>query len=260
MRSTICSSSSRRGGEVEPGEALAAGPEARPRAERHPAALGERGGRVVAEAERRGSRARRGSRRPGGCVADLGQALGQQLGEQRGGCASRRASTGVEPLVAVARRRRPSASAPRWPQWVATSGRLATRSRVRLAGGDRLRALEPGEVEGLRGRGEHDPALGGRPRDGRGSAACSAPGSTSDAWISSASTQPSCAAAIAATCSSSARVGDRAGRVVRVAENQRPGPGGEGAVDPLEVERRARGQRDTDHRPPACSIRLKNGW
>ncbi len=157
IRSTISSSSCRGGREVEPREALPAGTELGPGAERDPAALAEGRRGIVAEPE---LAAVEPGEVPGGGpgVADLRQALGEQLREQAPVGVQPRVD-GVEPVVALAQggHRREGAEV------AAVAGDLRQPGDLgagRLAGRDRHGAFQPREVEGLRGGREHDPARG----------------------------------------------------------------------------------------------------
>ena len=119
----------------------------------------------------------------------------------------------------------------------------------RLTGRDRDGAFQPREVEGLRGGREHDPARGGVGADaeeagvvGTGKDHRGVDLVGEDPAVVGRGDRRDALQLVAPE--------HRAGRVVRVAEDEHPGPGGEGAIDALEVELPP--AREPHARPPAA--------
>ena len=114
-----------------------------------------------------------------------------------------------------------------------------------LAGGDDLSAAEARQVEGLRGRDERDPALGRglADRDERDVLGAR----QGHRGVDLVGEDPG--VVLGGDLGEALELGPGdgpAGRIVRVAEEQRPGAGGEGALDPVEVEVAAIGERHLD--------------
>ena len=239
-----------RGREVEPREAGAAGAELRPGAERDAAALEEGRARVVAEPER-------AAVEPGE-VAGLPDARSRPAAGARR--ADRRAGGGWSrgprsPRRSHASRRR-SRQRPRRGR---RSGRSAWRSRA-------ARATWAAAVsEAVTAIAHFRPAVLNAfeaevrtmPRSAAASETvvngmCSAPGKTIGAWISSASTQPSCAAAISAIRVKLVAPEHGARRVVRVAEDQHAVR--RRRTRPRSRRGRARAHRQAAPRPPGRPV------
>ena len=210
-----------------------------PAAERDPPARQEGGRRVLSEPQRTAVEPRDVGglgRRP----ADRRQRRGEPVAEQ-GTLPSSRSSTASShgsPSAKAAS----AATTPSSPARSARSGRRATARRARSEAVTTSAALRPARLNAF------DADVSAMPHaravsDSSSHGVWLAPGRTSGAWISSASTQASCAAQRSAIRSSSARAGTCPVGLWGLASTSARAARGEHGVESVEVERAVRPER-----------------